>query len=84
MLDQASGPHAQQRNLYQHNSGKLKSMPPREQSDTANIRLLVTFEQNRGLTTTCCPPTIITRHALCLLPLLVQALRDVCKIPSGP
>ncbi|KAF4115199.1 hypothetical protein G5714_002688 [Onychostoma macrolepis] len=27
-LDGATGPHAQQRNLYQHNSGKLKSVPP--------------------------------------------------------
>ncbi|KAL0184556.1 hypothetical protein M9458_020252, partial [Cirrhinus mrigala] len=52
-LDRATGPHAQQRNLYQHNSGKL--------NNTANIRLLVMFKQNKGLTTTCCPPAIITR-----------------------
>ncbi|KAL0154194.1 hypothetical protein M9458_050501, partial [Cirrhinus mrigala] len=51
-----------QRNLYQHNSGKLKSVLPPEQSNTDNIRLLVTFKQNRGLTTTCCPPAIITRQ----------------------
>ncbi|KAF4115084.1 hypothetical protein G5714_002573 [Onychostoma macrolepis] len=62
MLNGATGPHAQQRNLYQHNSGK--SVPPQKQSDTANIRLLVTFHQNRGLTTTCCPPAIITSESL--------------------
>ncbi|KAL0147883.1 hypothetical protein M9458_056804 [Cirrhinus mrigala] len=50
-------PHAQQRNLYQHNSGKL--------NNTVNIRLLVTFKQNRGLTTTCCPPAIITSSTGC-------------------
>ncbi|KAF4104962.1 hypothetical protein G5714_014293 [Onychostoma macrolepis] len=51
----------QERNLYRHNSGKLKSVPPQKQSDTANTRLLVTFHQNRGLTTTCCPSAITTR-----------------------
>ncbi|KTF95708.1 hypothetical protein cypCar_00007374 [Cyprinus carpio] len=42
---------AQHQELLRHQSGNIKSVPPQEQSDTANVRLLMMFEQ-----ITCCPP----------------------------